>query len=160
MIARLGIHVIAIFALLSQIAVAQVGGGSQTQLMGANYRSNTVGAPVSSGVTVNMAIITLGSGGWDCWANVTTVPAATTTTSNAVASLSTSNAISVQPMSYYTTGASQAAGVAETLALPAQHFVVASGTTMNIYLDTVVTFTVSTMALNGAVECRLNQPQG
>ena len=119
--------------------------------------SVAVGSAVSqpsSGTAINVTSVTLTAGDWDCEGSVITNPAGTTTTSRYFGGMSTTSiTLPTAPGGgYATTGAAQAAGVPESLALVRTQF--QSSSSQTIYLVANATFATSTMSHYGQISCR------
>lgn len=129
-------------------AAGQVG-----QLLSSGFVTS---AGLSSSVNANITSLAITAGEWDVWANVTTVPAAGTTTAICYFTVNTTSASNPAPTSEASSGqvsfmngpASQPLnGQVPTLRVSL------SGTT-TYYLNTIVAFSVSTMQAAGVLYAR------
>ena len=110
---------------------------------------------LTTGVTANITSISLTAGDWDVWGNVLTNPAATTTTSNIVGSISTTSAtLPTAPNggAYAQLNTSIAANLPQ--ALPTGTTRLSLSATTTVFLVTQVAFATSTMGAYGFIGAR------
>lgn len=107
-----------------------------------------------SSTPINIASISLTAGNWICNGSAWTKPGAGTTTSQMVASLSTTSATNAPlgDLAAAQTSAAIAANGGESLTVGPKAFNLAASTTL--YLVGNATFAVSTMALYGSAQCQ------